>query len=611
MKHTDSIYLDAINMRFKNVVLNGKSIAYKNDGKKLIIYHQFEEHRSHTLNFIFFASPKKAMYFVGWDNEAPNQIWTQGQGKYTSNWLPSIDDMNDKIEFDLTFAAPKGYQVVSNGKLISKRESSIYNLWEFDMKKPMSSYLVAVVIGKYNKITKKSKSGISLEMYYYPRDTNKIEPTYRYSKQMFDYLETEIGVAYPWQNYKQIPVHDFLYAGMENTSATIFSDDFMIDEMSFVDKNYVNVNAHELAHQWFGNLVTEVSGKHHWLQEGFATYYALLAERKAFGADHFYWRLHEYAQELINQERAGQGTSLLNPKSSSTTFYKKGAWTLFMLREKIGDVAYRSAVKNYLEKHQFENVETKDFISQAEMTSGEDLTAFAEVWLEDDVFPIDRALDALKQNSSFIEEYLMVDCEAFSSKCKNYLTSGISYQAKEKIIEQNPGLISVDVFDEGLKTRQAIAKHLTKIPRELKVKYETLLNDRSYVTIENALVNLWVNFPEDRSEYLNKTKNISGFNNKNIKMLWLTLTLLTPDYLKDKNIEFLNELSSFTSEEYNFEIRMSAFNFLQNLDIFKDEVLQNLKDASQHYNWQLEKFSKNLLELLQENPKYKAALKRL
>ena len=214
--------------------------------------------------------------------------------------------------------------------MVSKREKPTYNLWEFDMQKPMSSYLVALVIGKYDKKVEYSKSGIHLEMYYYQEDSLKFEPTYRYSKQMFDFLEEEIGVPYPWQNYKQVPVKDFLYAGMENTSATIFADSFVIDSIAFVDKNYVNVNAHELAHQWFGDLVTETSGTHHWLQEGFATYYALLAERDIFGDDYYYWQLYDYAQELLEQDKAGGSTSLLNPKSSSTTFYKKGAWVVHM-----------------------------------------------------------------------------------------------------------------------------------------------------------------------------------------------------------------------------------------------------------------------------------------
>src|SRR5690606_8561022 len=158
-------------------------------------------------------------------------------------------------------------------------------------------------------------------------------------------LEEEIGVSYPWQNYKQIPVKDFMYAGMENTTVTIFSDTYVIDSISFIDKNYVNVNAHELAHQWFGNLVTEESGTHHWLHEGFATYYALLAEKEIFGNDYYYWQLYQSSQQLIALSEQEKGESLLNPHASSLTFYEKGAWALHILRPIVGDEFFKVAVK--------------------------------------------------------------------------------------------------------------------------------------------------------------------------------------------------------------------------------------------------------------------------
>ncbi|MDO6596932.1 M1 family metallopeptidase [Oceanihabitans sp. 2_MG-2023] len=592
LKKTDSIYLDAVHMKFKNVALNGKKVKYKNEGKKLVIYNKFKPSEDNKLQFLFFASPKKAMYFVGWDNEARNQIWTQGQGKYTSNWLPSIDDMNDKMEFDLTFAAPKDYEVVSNGKLILKNPSSDYVLWKYDMQKPMASYLAALVVGKYDKHVEISKSGIPLEMYYYSEDSLKVEPTYRYTKEMFDFLEDEIGVAYPWQNYKQVPVHDFLYAGMENTSCTIFSDAFMIDETAFIDKNYVNVNAHELAHQWFGDLVTETSGTHHWLQEGFATYYALLVEKQVFGDDYYYWRLFEYAQELATQEQTGGNTALLNPKSSSTTFYKKGALVLHMLREKVGDIAFKEAVRTYLEKYAYKNVETSNFIKEVEKSSNFDLELFVAKWLKDKTFYYEEVEASLQRQSDFITEYLMVDCEASNAKCDYYLTSGISDEAKSKIIFQVPNKITSEVFKNSIKVRQAIAQSLTTIPSELKQEYESLLEDKSYVTIEAALYNLWVNFPEDRNIYLDKTKEIIGLPNKNVRLLWLALSLVTPEYGFDEKEIHLKELIRYTSPAFNYEIRMQAFTFLNSLEVMNEDIISNYKEAEKHHNWRMVKFAK-------------------
>ncbi|MFL0354380.1 M1 family metallopeptidase [Xanthomarina sp. GH4-25] len=610
LKSVDSIYIDAMQMHFDEILLNNEKVVYENNDKQLVVYSKYKAGETYKLSFKYEAQPKKALYFVGWDNEAPNQIWTQGQGKYTSNWLPSLDDTNDKIEFDLSVAFDSAYEVIANGNLVDKAVEAENTVWHFDMKAPMSSYLVALVIGKYNKHEEISNSGILLDMYYYPEDSLKVEPTYRYSKQMFDFLEKEIGIDYPWQNYKQIPVHDFLYAGMENTSATIFSDAFVIDSTAFVDKNYVNVNAHELAHQWFGDYVTAKSGEHHWLQEGFATYYALLAERDVFGENYYYWRLYEYAQQLMDQNRSGTSTSLFNPKSSSVTFYKRGAWVLHALREQVGDEAFKKAVKNYLEAYPFSVVETDDFISEVEKTSGMDLTEFVNAWLVQVEFPLENALESLMQ-SAFIQEYEMVDCELLTSKCDYYLTAPISDQAKEKVISQIPDRVTSKVFKGSLKTRQAIAQNMDKIPLNLKDDYETLLMDKSYQTIESALFHLWINFVEDRELYLSQTRGIVGFNDKNVRQLWLALALSTPLYKADEKENFLNELIGYSNPRYNFEVRLTAFNYLNSLGIFNETVFVNLVEASRHYNWQFKKYAKNMLEELSKNSNYKETILRL
>src|SRR5690625_2993104 len=149
----------------------------------------------------------------------------------------------------------------------------------------MSSYLMGVAVGKYKSENLTSSSGIPIQLFYQKQDSLKLEPTYRYTQKIFDFLEKEIGVDYPWENYKQIPVRDFLYAGMENTTTTIFAESLMTDSIGFFDRNYVRVNAHELAHQWFENLITQKSSEDHCLHEGFATYYVLLVKKEIFGKD--------------------------------------------------------------------------------------------------------------------------------------------------------------------------------------------------------------------------------------------------------------------------------------------------------------------------------------
>ncbi len=602
LKPVDSVFIDAKAISVDTTLTNlgNKGLTFSNDGNKIWIKHNFKADSTYIINLQYKVKPKKALYFL--KRKGKWNIWTQGQGKYTSHWLPSIDDVNDKMIFDLTFVFEADYTILSNGKQLSEGLGTNFKPQSarYKMEQPMSSYLVALAIGNYNKKTDTSASGIPLEYYYYPEDSLKFEPTYRYSKQMFDFLEKEIGFAYPWQNHKQVPVHDFLYAGMENTSLTIFSDAFVVDSIGFNDKNYINVNAHELAHQWFGNLVTATSGEHHWLQEGFATYYALLAERDIFGDNHYYFKLFETAVDLGKQDLSGNGTSLLNPESSSLTFYQRGAWVLHALRTKVGDKVFKQAVKRYLETYQFGNVETSDFISEVERFYGRSLQPFVNLWIKQKDFPVDQAFDLLEKQSTYINEYLMVDCQAKSSKCSEYLKYYVSDEAKVKIISQVPELVTAETFNNSLKVRQAISKYATKVPKALKMNYESLLEDKSYLTIESALYNLWTAFPEDRSKYLSKTRAIDGFNDKNVRLLWIVLNLNTAFYQADDKAALFKELVNYTNPEHNADLRINAFQYLNLMQSCNDECQTNLEDAKSHHNWRLVKFAKQMSKNLKQ-----------
>lgn len=615
LKDTDSIFMDAVNIQINEV--ETKNFKITSEEKKVWFVGDFEKGKTYKADFWYNMNPKQTLYFFG------DEIWTQGQGKYTSHWLPSIDDVNEKIEFDLLLLAPTDKTVIANGKLIDLSNLHEVNTWRFDMKEPMSSYLVAFAIGDFRKKDLLSNSGIPIELYYNPKDSLKVEPTYRYSKQIFDFLETEIGVPYPWQNYKQIPVRDFLYAGMENTTATFFSQAFVVDSTGFNDRNYVNVNAHELAHQWFGNLVTEKAGEDHWLQEGFATYYALLAERDIFGDDYYYWQLYQTAEQLKAMSDEGKGESLLNPKASSLTFYQKGAWALHILREKIGDEAYKTAIKNYLEKYKFKNVSTEDFLNEVKAVTQTDISDFERNWLQQSAFQSEEAYQSLLK-SAFINKYFEVSslrALPFSDKKlqlktaltfpNDFIGQEAVYQLVDEPISETLQFYKRAFESNNLYVRQAVALSLQTIPKELQTEYESLLKDDSYVTLETALYQLWTQFPAKRAEYLNKTKGIEGFQNKNIRQLWLTLALITEGYENAEKENYLKELKNYAATDYSFEIREKAFEFVNELQLWDMETLKNLAEATVHPTWRFAKTSKELLNDVIQNKKYHEQIKIL
>ncbi|MBE8724610.1 M1 family metallopeptidase [Flavobacterium hungaricum] len=620
LKPCDTLSLDAKNMEFSNVKINDQEVIFINTTKQLKVVFPFAKGENH-LAFTYTAKPKQALYFVAVENDEV-QIWTQGQGRYTSNWFPSFDDVNEKLIFNLGISYDKDYQVISNGILKEKIVNGDKIHWQYQMEKPMSSYLLMLAIGKYDKRNFKSKSKIPLEYYYESKDADRFEPTYRYSKVIFDFLEKEIGAKYPWQINKQIPVRDFLYAGMENTTATLFTTRYVVDSIGFIDRNYTNVDAHELAHHWFGDLITAESSTHHWLQEGFATYYALLAERAIYGDDYFYSKLYDTAQQIKFASRSDT-IPVLNAKASSLTFYEKGAWTLFVLHESIGDKAFKKAVKTYLNKYAYQTVNTQNFFDEIKKVSDFDLEKFQKTWLESTLFDTPTANALLSKNKT-IQKRLEIDklkktpLAEKKEILNETLNSNVHFSVKKAVVEQlenekyeaKKELLFLALESKNLQVRQSVAETMTNIPEDFRLSYETLLDDKSYQTQEIALYWLWRNFPDHRKEYLDKSQNWIGFNDYNLRTLWLSLALSTPNYAQQRE-PLIAELISFSSTKYEATTRQNALEKLIAFKIINDQVLSNLVASTTHHMWQFSKFGRDTIRLLLKNSEMRASFERI
>ncbi len=616
-KAIDTIKIDAISMQFEDVFINGVLVNYKNKDKTLDLYEGFKKGKN-SVSFTYKAKPKQTLYFIG--KEEKLQIWTQGQGKYTSHWLPSFDNANEKVIFNIAVEFKDNFQALSNGNLnrISFDAKHKTKQWHYQMQKPMSSYLVMLAIGNFVKKTSKTKSGTTLEFYLDKKDTLKFEPTYRYSKQMFDYLEQEIGINYPWKMYRQVPVRDFLYAGMENTTSTIFAQDFVVDSIGFNDKNYVNVNAHELAHQWFGNLVTAKESKHHWLQEGFATYYALLAEREIFGEDYFYNELNNYALQL--QEASKYDTiPILNEKASSLSFYRKGAWALQVLREDIGADKFRKAVKKYLKKYEYKNVDTDNFLKIVKQVSNYDVANFKKIWLEQAGFETELAQKQLSKNK-FIQEFEnLKNSKKSLLELETILKSDAYFPIKQLIIYQTQNLpfderkvlLNAALQTNNIQVRQTVATTVNIIPSDYKTFYETLLLDNSYKTKEIALLNLCNNFPNEQINYLNSTKKWANESSGNFQFTWLKVAILTENFATENKLTYYKTLLDYADDLYESSIRQNALEVLLEINPNDKQVIELLFKATQHHKWQFTKFARENIRNLLKNETYRTKVEEI
>ncbi|WP_347203472.1 M1 family metallopeptidase [Nonlabens sp.] len=609
LNDTPSIFLDAKNLVSYTATLNNKEVKVIYNGETITIQHPFKSGTSQQLHVSFTSYPSKAMYHIDEDDDRKwDQLWTQGQGKYTSNWLPSIDNMNDKITWSIQITAPDDKTVIANGKLEKMQPSTSQKIWTYQMENPMSSYLLAIAVGDYQVKKEISLSGVPLEFYYYAGQEFKVDPTYHNSRKIFDFLENEIGVSYPWQNYKQVPVKDFLYSGMENTGLTIFNDQFFTDELGANDRSYINVNAHELAHQWFGDLVTETDAKHHWLHEGFASYYALLAEKHLYGNSYFQIQLYEYAEALNEQTSKGKSTALLDPKANSLTFYQHGAWALHALKDKVGAFSFRESVTRYLLKNKFKNVDTSSFLDVVEEVSKEDLTEFTTTWLTSDVFPTAEALKILRKEP-IMEQYFQLAARRISTFDESYnsyqetLQKPVEIELVKEMVAQlsiHDNIKKYDLLKQAAALKNVEVNQLIVLSTQELNEYNRdlisgMLNDPSYVTREAALFLLWNDSLEKR-EVLENAKSQWSEVNPTLDMSWNVLALNSTGYSNEELLPLLIRLQSYTGAQYSTETRTAAFDYLINLNAMSQQNYKDLMQASLHHVWRFYENARGILK---------------
>lgn len=200
---------------------------------------------------------------------------------------------------------------------------------------------------------------------------------------------------------------------------------------------------------------------------------------------------------------------------------------------------------------------------------------------------------------------------ALQKPVNDYIGQEVVFQLAGETSNEAFQLYKLAFQSENIFVRQAIALSMDEIPPQLKPEYESLLQDESWLTIEAALTNLWMQFPEENTRYLQETKGLVGFTDKNIRILWLTLNLATPAYEPEKQQKYYKELSGYTAPHRPFGVRKNAFGYLYQINAFSDKNLKNLLEATQHPNSQFRKFSRELLSELIKNPDYRLQFQML
>ncbi|MBM3405250.1 MAG: hypothetical protein FJY10_10235 [Bacteroidetes bacterium] len=377
---TDSLVFSAPGFKISGIGIDDQSCSWHYQGSNLVIIPPvaLKKGDSAKIHFSYTAAPETGtIYFIGWRPEEAGkrkQIWAHRP----NGWLPYADDL---LTVDMKVTFDSSYKVFSNGERIAVTDNPDQTrTWHYRMSHPHPFFSTALVIGDYDYKTSYSRGGVPLELWYYPDREEAFSTTYKYSDKMMDFFEKEMGVVYPWPLYRQAPLIDYMYGGMETTTATVFGDFMQIDPRAYWQRNFINVNAHELAHQWFGNYLSHMSHADVWLTESFGTYYAKLFEKYNFGYDH-YQNMRYEEMNLVFEAAEKNDYPVGGTRGGVARIYQKGSLVLDMLRDILGEEDFRAAIKYYLKKNPYAKVETGDLLNAIYLTGGRRLDWFIDQWI--------------------------------------------------------------------------------------------------------------------------------------------------------------------------------------------------------------------------------------
>ena len=354
------------------------------------------------LKVFYNAKPEKGLYFRvpsnGYDASEPH-MFTQGEMIEARHWFPCYDYPNSKFKSKVTCHVPDQMTVLSNGfKVSSKKDDNGLNAITWKQDKPHVNYLISLVVGRFSELKDKSYR-VPLYFYYLPSGEPYAQRAFAPTRMAIEFFEKETGVDYPWGRYGQVVVKNFTHTGMENTSLSTLSETaytadstenllthggmYRFDWMNYLSEPLMS---HELAHQWFGNLVTCKDWSHTWLNEGFATYYSLLFAAHKNGREDMLYGLHQCKEDIFIRDNASKPIVYRDYKKPGDQFashlaYEKGAWVLHMLRSQLGEDLFRKCVKLYLERNQFKSVVTEDFNRVLEEQTGRSFDRFFDQWV--------------------------------------------------------------------------------------------------------------------------------------------------------------------------------------------------------------------------------------
>jgi aminopeptidase N len=392
----DSLQVDAVGFELESVRVDGGSgfepAAFSYDGDTIVVQGLPERGQ---LRIDYRAEPKRGLYFLAPDEQVkhrPVQAWTQCQDEDARHFIPCVDKPHVKMTTELSATVPHGFQVLSNGELISSEtRGKVPWTYRFKLDQPHPSYLLTLVVGHFDIVEDRPAQLAGREIpvkYLVPvGHAGSAQRSLGETPNMLEFFSKRFGVDFPWQRYSQVVVSDFIFGGMENTTATTLYEHVLLDERAALDVTSCDLVAHELGHQWFGDYVTCRDWSHAWLNEGFATYCEHLEREHRLGRDEYDYGVAGDVDTYLGEAGARYQRPIVCRDYAEPIdlfdrhLYEKGGLVLHMLRRELTDDVFFAGVKAYLERHAFGIVETNDLMRALEEVSGRSLERFFDHWV--------------------------------------------------------------------------------------------------------------------------------------------------------------------------------------------------------------------------------------
>lgn len=376
---------DGKGMEVKKVTFNGSEVSYSHDNDVLLIETgAFEYSSRDIINVVYSGMPITGL-IIGPNMHGDRTFFSDNWPNKARNWLPLVDHPYDKSTAEFVVIAPNHYQVISNGLLVEETNlNKELKKTHWKQSVPISCWLYALGVAEFAVDYVDYFEGKSIQTWVYKQDRDNGFYDFKIpTKHTMEFFSDYIG-PFAYEKLANVQSNS-VKGGMESATAIFYSDVSVTGDRSV---RWRNVVIHEVAHQWFGNCVTEYDWDDVWLSEGFATYFTLMFREHAYGRDDFVNGLNDAKRLVYNHYKTDKESSIvhnnLKDMKDVLTYslqYQKGAWVLHMLRNYVGEDNFRKGIRNYYKKYYNSTTTTNQFKTEMEVVSGMNLDTFFDQWL--------------------------------------------------------------------------------------------------------------------------------------------------------------------------------------------------------------------------------------